>query len=237
VATTPMSTATRTEALEAMASEELDVLVIGGGVTGTGAALDAGTRGLNPGRVGVGARGGYGGVLTMDCDGQHEPASIPAFRSRAAIGGVDLISGTRYPGGSAAAGRAGDEAPSDRRAINRIITAELNERLAGRLGAGLTDAFCGFKAHRVGALGELSLDEDGYAFPMQLWVQTAAAGHRVEELPVARIYNDPSRSFGGVLDDPETRLEHYRRAMHRELVKQAERLPAGAAAGSSARRR
>jgi len=183
------------------------------------------------------AREGYDWVLTMDCDGQHEPASIPAFRSRAAIGGVDLISGTRYPGGSAAAGRAGDEAPSDRRAINRIITAELNERLAGRLGEGLTDAFCGFKAHRVGALGELSLDEDGYAFPMQLWVQTAAAGHRVEELPVARIYNDPSRSFGGVLDDPETRLEHYRRAMHRELVKQAERLPAGAAAGSSARRR
>jgi len=51
VATTPMSTATRTEALEAMASEELDVLVIGGGVTGTGAALDAVTRGLNTGLV------------------------------------------------------------------------------------------------------------------------------------------------------------------------------------------
>ncbi|MFO7959331.1 MAG: glycerol-3-phosphate dehydrogenase/oxidase [Nitriliruptoraceae bacterium] len=46
-----MSTATRTESLEAMASEELDVLVIGGGVTGTGAALDAVTRGLNTGLV------------------------------------------------------------------------------------------------------------------------------------------------------------------------------------------
>ncbi|MFO7776802.1 MAG: glycerol-3-phosphate dehydrogenase/oxidase [Nitriliruptoraceae bacterium] len=51
MATTPMSTATRTESLEAMASEELDVLVIGGGVTGTGAALDAVTRGLNTGLV------------------------------------------------------------------------------------------------------------------------------------------------------------------------------------------
>jgi glycerol-3-phosphate dehydrogenase len=34
-----------------MASEDLDVLVIGGGVTGTGAALDAVTRGLNTGLV------------------------------------------------------------------------------------------------------------------------------------------------------------------------------------------
>src|SRR5919198_598211 len=36
----------RERVLERMASETLDVLVIGGGVTGTGAALDAATRGL-----------------------------------------------------------------------------------------------------------------------------------------------------------------------------------------------
>lgn len=51
MATTPMSTAARTQALETMESEELDILVIGGGVTGTGAALDAVTRGLNTGLV------------------------------------------------------------------------------------------------------------------------------------------------------------------------------------------
>jgi glycerol-3-phosphate dehydrogenase len=37
----------REQALERMADESLDVLVIGGGVTGTGAALDAATRGLS----------------------------------------------------------------------------------------------------------------------------------------------------------------------------------------------
>ena len=51
MAITPMSTHTRTAALEAMETEELDILVIGGGVTGTGAALDAVTRGLNTGLV------------------------------------------------------------------------------------------------------------------------------------------------------------------------------------------
>lgn len=48
---TPLSRAGRDEALRQMASEELDVLVIGGGVTGAGAALDAVTRGLRVGLV------------------------------------------------------------------------------------------------------------------------------------------------------------------------------------------
>ncbi|RLV48854.1 glycerol-3-phosphate dehydrogenase/oxidase [Nocardioides mangrovicus] len=41
----------RDEALAAMASEELDVLVVGGGVVGAGSALDAATRGLKVGLV------------------------------------------------------------------------------------------------------------------------------------------------------------------------------------------
>ncbi len=41
----------REAALEAMAGRELDVLVVGGGVVGAGAALDAATRGLEVGLV------------------------------------------------------------------------------------------------------------------------------------------------------------------------------------------
>jgi glycerol-3-phosphate dehydrogenase len=41
----------RRDALAGMAAEPLDVLIIGGGVTGTGAALDAATRGLRVGLV------------------------------------------------------------------------------------------------------------------------------------------------------------------------------------------
>jgi glycerol-3-phosphate dehydrogenase len=49
--TAPLSPAGRAHALAAMAEQELDVLVIGGGVTGTGCALDAVTRGLTVGLV------------------------------------------------------------------------------------------------------------------------------------------------------------------------------------------
>ena len=47
----PLSPESRGEALRAMAGETLDVLVIGGGVVGAGAALDAVTRGLRVGLV------------------------------------------------------------------------------------------------------------------------------------------------------------------------------------------
>ena len=47
----PLSPAGRSGALARLAGEELDVLVIGGGVVGAGCALDAVTRGLKVGLV------------------------------------------------------------------------------------------------------------------------------------------------------------------------------------------
>lgn len=47
---TAMNPSSRAAALRRLAVEELDVLVVGGGVTGAGIALDAVTRGL---RVGI----------------------------------------------------------------------------------------------------------------------------------------------------------------------------------------
>ncbi len=49
--TTPLGPQSRAAALDRLAADEFDVLVIGGGVTGCGAALDAVTRGLRVGLV------------------------------------------------------------------------------------------------------------------------------------------------------------------------------------------
>lgn len=163
---------------------------------------------------------GFDWVITMDCDEQHEPDSIPAFLDRIRAGKADVVSGSRYMNLAVGVGTP----PADRRAINQQITEELNRRLGSRLGVRLTDAFCGFKAYRVSRVGELPLTEDGYAFPMQFWVQCAAMGLRVEELPVRLIYNDPTRTFGGPLNDPGTRLRHYREVLEHEMQRWAARL-------------
>jgi len=168
----------------------------------------------------------YDWVVTMDCDEQHEPAAIPRFLEAAASGDADIVSGSRYLERL----DGNDAPPENRRAINRTITDEIN----ARLGLALTDSFCGFKAHRVSALKRLTLDEDGYAFPMQLWVQSVAAGLRIKEIPVRLIYNDPNRTFGGPLDNPTSRLQHYRRVLHCEIRRCADRLPASALRGDLA---
>lgn len=164
-------------------------------------------------------RDGYDWVITMDCDFQHEPERIPDFFDAIEKDDLDLISGSRYLSDDERWAR--DLPPGDRRSINMTLTREINERL----GLALTDSFCGFKAHRVSAMQKLELTDEGYAFPMQLWVQVAANNLRVGEIPVELIYNDPNRSFGGGLDDPQTRLNHYRCVLYRAMDRVVDRLP------------
>lgn len=153
------------------------------------------------------ARGNYDVLVTIDCDGQHEPQRIPDFVRACAQ--ADIVSGSRYlqvfPGDS--------RPPEQRRQINRVITAEVNSLL----GLTLTDAFCGFKAYRVAALAPLRITENGYAMPLELWVQAVAHGLRIVELPVPLIYLDETRSFGGSLDDATRRLQHYRDVLARSM--------------------
>jgi len=176
--------------------------------------------------------GGWEGLVTIDCDGQHQPRLIPGFlaAARDPVAGADIVSGSRYlrrfPGDS--------QPPEARRRINATITADIN----ARLGLHLTDAFCGFKAYTRRALEALRITETGYAMPLEVWVQAAAAGLSIVEVPVPLLYLDLSRSFGGALDDADTRLAHYRavldRAQDRAVLDRAQAaagLPGGGTAG------
>jgi len=150
----------------------------------------------------------YDVLVTIDCDGQHQPRLIPDFVT--ACEGVDIVSGSRY-----LKTFEGDSRPPEaRRKINEEITSEIN----CRLGLHLTDAFCGFKAYSVPALAKLDITEPGYAMPLELWVQAAHLELRIVELPVPLIYLEEARSFGGSLDDARTRLAHYRDVIDRSVA-------------------
>ena len=204
-----------------------DILVVNDGSTdGTAELLDA-----EPGlfRINHATNRGYGAALisafafalekdfdvlvTMDCDGQHEPARIPVLLE--AIHDCDIVSGSRYLRDF----RQDTPAPSDRRFINATITREIN----ARYGLKLTDSFCGFKAYRRSALENLRITESGWGMPLQLWVQAARQALRVKEIGVPRLYLDPTRAFGGVMNDPEERLAYYRGVL---AAAEHDRLPA-----------
>ncbi len=147
-------------------------------------------------------------LITLDCDGQHQPQRIPRFLS--ACRNTDIVSGSRY----LKTYEGDSEAPAQRLFINRQITRQINQRL----GYNLTDAFCGFKAYRVEALKCLDIQDDGYAMPLELWVQAAMNGLRVMEIPVPRIYLDLNRSFGGALDEAEKRLQYYNECIEKSIA-------------------
>jgi glycosyltransferase involved in cell wall biosynthesis len=150
----------------------------------------------------------YDVLVTIDCDGQHEPQRIGQLV--AACRDADVVSGSRYLWNDSQANRA----PAERRQINMQITREINERL----NLTLTDAFCGFKAYRCDALAQLKITEPGYGMPIELWVQAAYLGLRIVELPVPLIYLDEERSFGGSLDDGRRRLEYYHQVLNRAIA-------------------
>lgn len=156
--------------------------------------------------------GGYDVLVTIDCDGQHEPSLIPEIAQ--AVGTEwDLVSGSRY-----LRKHAGDSLPPiERRRVNQIITQSLNTRL----GLNLTDGFCGFKAYRVPALADLQITDLGYAMPLQVWLQAVCAGWRITEFPVPLVYLEEERSFGGALDETEVRLAHYREVLNKEFARLA----------------
>jgi glycosyltransferase involved in cell wall biosynthesis len=149
----------------------------------------------------------YDVLVTIDCDGQHEPQRIGQLVE--ACRGADIASGSRYLGVEIPVGLA----PADRRRINVQITDELN----CRLGLKITDAFCGFKAYRIDALKKLQPTDPGYAMPLELWVQAAFHRLQIVEVPVPLIYLDEKRSFGGALDDSQTRLAYYHDVIERAV--------------------
>jgi dolichol-phosphate mannosyltransferase len=152
---------------------------------------------------------GIRNLITMDCDGQHEPAHIPEFFAALAEGDHDIVSGSRYLPESDVVGKA----PPDRQEVNAQVTETINSAT----GWDITDAFCGFKAYRLEKIMGLGLSEQGYGMPLELWAKAYRAGLRVRELPVERIYFDHDRTFGEDLDDAEARLAYYRRVWEEAL--------------------
>ena len=156
-------------------------------------------------------RYGYDTLVTIDCDGQHQPGLIRQIAGLidAPDNPVDMVSGSRY----LSEFEQNSAPPAARRRINMQITRCLNEKL----GFNITDAFCGFKAYRVSSLIDLDITDTGYAMPLQLWIQAADLDWRISEFPIPLVYLDEERSFGGSLDDARVRLAHYRSVLNKEL--------------------
>jgi glycosyltransferase involved in cell wall biosynthesis len=145
---------------------------------GYGAAIQTGFRWA--------ARRGYGRVVHLDADGQHDPADIGALL--AALDGADVVVGSRFLGG------ASYPIPWSRRLGMRLFSRAASLATGQRI----TDASSGYQALRGAAVRYLAEGPYPVDFPdADTLILLHRAGFRVREIPVAMRPRRAGRSMIG----------------------------------------
>jgi glycosyltransferase involved in cell wall biosynthesis len=127
-------------------------------------------------------RARYDGVVTMDGDGQHDPAEIPALIDAAEHQHAALVLGNRLANGASM--------PAARRATNRLMS-----RIVSLLARQpIPDSQCGFRFIRREVLESVPLRSRLYEIETELLLGAARRKWKIISVPVRSIYeNHPSR--------------------------------------------
>jgi glycosyltransferase involved in cell wall biosynthesis len=182
------------------------IVVSDGSTDGTGAvALDHGAAVVHlPGHRGKGAalRAGFARALeldpsclvTMDADGQHDPADLERLVRPVLVEGGALSTGSRFLSDPSRG-----PTPRNRYLVRKATIAVLR----ATLGRAYTDPFCGYRCFSRRALQAIRLDGDHYQSELEALFEAAIHGLEVVEVPVPREYpagwSRMGASIGGLL--------------------------------------
>lgn len=136
---------------------------------GKGAALKTGFESLNGSAV----------IVTIDSDGQHDPADIPRLADPILKGEADLVNGSRYLNGNK------KDTPFYRRVGQKVLDAATSIDS----GLSLTDSQSGFRAFSSCSKGAFRFKENGLAIESEMLADAAAAGLRVKEVEIGVRYD------------------------------------------------
>ena len=117
-------------------------------------------------------------VLTVDADGQHDPASAPALL--AALDEADVVVGARA--------RSSTRMPLRRRLSNALSA----RAISACAGCELPDSQSGFRAMRAEVLRRVRATGDRYEFETDFLIRAGREGFRIASVPIATIYGAPS---------------------------------------------
>jgi glycosyltransferase involved in cell wall biosynthesis len=167
--------------------DSVDILVVDDGSTDRTAelAIGAGAEVTSHGRnLGLGdafrsalehaRRGGYRYLVTLDADGQFNPADIPTLAAPVITGKADFTSASRF-----LCPEYTPEMSRIKKRGNRIV-AGIVSRLSG---VEIKDATCGFRAYGPNALEMLS-SFSRFTYTQEVIIDLAGKGMKIEEVPL-----------------------------------------------------
>ncbi|HYB16873.1 MAG TPA: glycosyltransferase, partial [Streptosporangiaceae bacterium] len=118
-------------------------------------------------------------LVTMDGDGQHDPADLEHLVLPVMAGECALAAGSRFlPDGSRG------PAPLNRYLVRKVLIAALR----ATLGRTYTDPCCGYRCFSVQALQAIQLQGDHYQSELETLFEAAIHGLGVVEVPVRANY-------------------------------------------------
>ena len=121
---------------------------------------------------------GAAAVLTIDSDGQHDPAFAPEIVG--ALDRADIVIGTRDLSGA--------HVPKHRRIANMISSAATRAVSGGKV----RDSQSGYRAMKAEVLRKVDARGDRYEFETDFIIRAARAGFTTINVPISTIYGSPS---------------------------------------------
>jgi glycosyltransferase involved in cell wall biosynthesis len=142
---------------------------------GKGAALNTGFKFAS-------AIEGVEAIITIDGDGQHNPAEIPTLTRPILTGAADIVIGSRFL-------NIKSDIPGWRQIGQHALTVATN--LSS--GTPLTDSQSGFRAFSKKAIENLHFDSQGFSVESEMQFMIHSGGLHVLEVPISVIYAEPSK--------------------------------------------
>jgi dolichol-phosphate mannosyltransferase len=121
---------------------------------------------------------GAAAVLTIDSDGQHDPAFAPDIVR--ALDRADIVIGTRDLSGA--------HVPKHRRIANMISSAATRAVSGGKV----RDSQSGYRAMKAEVLRKVDAKGDRYEFETDFIIRAARSGFTTVNVPISTIYGSPS---------------------------------------------
>ena len=121
---------------------------------------------------------GMGYVVTLDADGQHNPAEIPKFARRVAETGADIVVGNRFGALKAM--------PWLRRSTNwltsKVVSALARQRIP--------DSQNGYRMIGARVFTSIQLETARYEAESEILIKAGRRGFRIDSVPVETIYGE-----------------------------------------------